>query len=90
MADMEEVAGLLHVFEKAHLHGDALRHIRDAAWKKLQAINEDHAPKKPKPEEPVEEEVPQEEVPPSDGEGAPIVKRTGEAATTEEEPNADA
>lgn len=45
MADMDEVAALLHVHEKASAHGDMLKHIANTALAKLRQINEEHAPK---------------------------------------------
>lgn len=54
MADFDEVAQLLHVFKASHEHGEQFKHIRDAAFERLRAINDEHAPKK---DEPVVESV---------------------------------
>lgn len=61
MADMDEVAGLLHVHEKAREHGDALKNIKDAAWERLVQINAEHGAKpapEPEPETADEPEDP--------------------------------
>ncbi len=42
MADLDEVANLLHVHEKASAHGDLLRNIANTAMAKLKLINEEH------------------------------------------------
>ncbi len=46
MADLQEVAALLHVHEKASAHGDLLRNIANEAMAKLRVINDEHG--KPK------------------------------------------
>lgn len=55
MADLEEVANLLHIHEKASAHGDLLKNIADTAMAKLKQINEEHL-KPPTAEEPEAEE----------------------------------
>lgn len=59
MHDVEEIAALLHIHEKAMGHGLALSNIRDMAWNRLQKLNADHAkpptvvappPKAPEPD----------------------------------------
>ena len=42
MADLQEVAALLHVHEKASAHGDLLRNIANEAMAKLRVINHEH------------------------------------------------
>ena len=44
MADLDEVAALLHVHEKASAHGDMLKNIANMALLKLKLINDEHAP----------------------------------------------
>lgn len=44
---MQDVAELLHVFEKAHAHGPALSNIRDYAMRELLKINAEMAVAKP-------------------------------------------
>lgn len=71
MADMDEVAGLLHVHEKAHAHGEALKNIRDAAWAKLKQIDAEHAPQvEPAPTPETVEANPVGEIEPEAGEPA--------------------
>ncbi len=53
MADLEEVANLLHVHEKASAHGDLLKNIANTAMAKLRLINEEHG----KPTAPVQSDV---------------------------------
>ena len=57
MADLDEVANLLHVHEKASAHGDLLRNIANTAMAKLRLINEEHG--RPQEPEPVFEADPQ-------------------------------
>jgi hypothetical protein len=58
MADMNEVATLLHIHEKAAAHGDLLKNIADHAMGQLRKINAEHIA--PVVEEaPVEEEEPE-------------------------------
>ncbi len=42
MADLDEVANLLHVHEKASAHGDLLSNIAKTAMARLRVINEEH------------------------------------------------
>lgn len=42
MADMDEIATLLHIYEKAVAHGDALPNIKQQVWAKLKAIDAEH------------------------------------------------
>ncbi len=53
MADLQEVAALLHVHEKASAHGDLLRNIANEAMAKLRLINEEHS----KPTAPVQSDA---------------------------------
>jgi hypothetical protein len=53
MADLDEVANLLHVHEKASAHGDLLRNIANTAMAKLKQINEEHG----RPQEVVEDQT---------------------------------
>ncbi len=57
MADLDEVANLLHVHEKASAHGDLLRNIANTAMAKLRLINEEHG--RPQESEPMFEADPQ-------------------------------
>ncbi len=62
MADLDEVANLLHVHEKASAHGDLLRNIANTAMAKLRLINEEHdKPKETAVEDPGEPEIEHEE-----------------------------
>lgn len=54
MADLDEVAALLHVYEKASAHGDLLKNIANSAMGKLRAIDAEHV----KPAEAVAEPEP--------------------------------
>lgn len=56
MADLNEVAALLHVHKGLHEHGTVFPNLKQMVWKKLLEIEADHAPKKP-----VEEQAPAEE-----------------------------
>src|SRR5579859_7586838 len=40
MEDMEQIAALLHIHEKAHHHGSALTNIRDEAFRQLKALDD--------------------------------------------------
>ena len=53
MADLDEVANLLHVHEKASAHGDLLKNIANTAMAKLRLINEEHG----RPTAPVQSDV---------------------------------
>jgi hypothetical protein len=64
MADLDEVANLLHVHEKASAHGDLLRNIANTAMAKLKQINEEHG----KPQEVVEDQTEHEPEPETDDE----------------------
>jgi len=67
MADLQEVAALLHVHEKASAHGDLLRNIANEAMAKLRIINDEHG--KPQESEPVFEADPQAGAPSHEQEG---------------------
>lgn len=54
MADLEEVAALLHVHKGLHEHGDQFPHLKKAVMEKLREIEADHAPKKPEAEKEAE------------------------------------
>lgn len=56
--DMQEIAALFHIHEKAQAHGQTLTHIRDWAYGRLKEENETLAKAKAEPEE---EKVPIEE-----------------------------
>jgi hypothetical protein len=55
MHDVNEIAALLHIHEKASAHAGALEHIKNAAWAKLQDLNLAHAPASPAPNPPAAE-----------------------------------
>jgi hypothetical protein len=59
--DINEISALLHIHEKASAHGEALKHIKDAAWDQLKKANEEHGPKEEEPAEEAEEPVTEEE-----------------------------
>jgi len=82
MEDMEQIAALLHIHEKAHHHGSALTNIRDEAFRQLKALDDkivkDRAERQApqvtvvnEPEPPAESEAPdetiEEEAPQTDG-----------------------
>jgi len=66
--DINEISALLHIHEKASAHGDALKNIKDAAWKTLLSANEEHAPQVKETGAIISEEEPVEEEPVAEGE----------------------
>lgn len=66
MADLEEVAGLLHAYKALHEHGDTFKNLKAHVWDRLKQIEEEHGPKADAPEtEPPSEDDPPEPTDPS-------------------------
>lgn len=68
MADLAEVAALLHVHKGLHEHGEAFPHLKKAVLEKLREIEADHAPKKAEPEPAPEPEAATEPEPEAEAE----------------------
>ena len=66
MADLEEVAGLLHTHKALHEHGDTFKNLKAHVWDRLKQIEEEHGPKADAPEtEPPAETPTQPDDPPT-------------------------
>lgn len=68
--DINELAALFHIHAEATKHGPAFKNIRDAAWKQLKAMDDEHAEDgkpeivtQPEPEDQDAPSIPQEATP---------------------------